>query len=185
MYLYIKALHIIFVVTWFAGMFYIVRLFVYLREAQDYEEPKRTILTEQLQVMSRRLWYGITWPSAVLTFILGNWVLVESGFHKIMLEPEGRWMLVKYLLVIGLYIYHFSLQRMYNQNMRGEFKRSSQYLRMYNELPTLFLFAVVFAVVVKQSMSALWGTLGILGLAVVLFAAINMYRKYRRRSETT
>jgi putative membrane protein len=162
-----------------------VRLFVYLREAQDEEEPKRTILTEQLQLMSKRLWYGITWPSAVLTFILGNWVLVESGFHKIMLEPEGRWMLVKYLLVIGLYIYHFSLQRMYKQNMRGVFNRSSQYLRMYNELPTLFLFAVVFAVVVKQSMSALWGTLGILGLAVVLFAAINVYRKYRRQSDTT
>lgn len=184
MYLYLKALHIIFVVTWFAGMFYIVRLFVYLREAQDKEQPERGILTSQFQIMSRRLWYGITWPSAVLTFILGNWVLVESGFHKIMMEPEGRWMLVKYILVLGLYGYHFALQRMYRQNMRGQFTRSSNYLRMWNEVPTLFLFAIVFAVVVKQSMSALWGAVGIVALGGALFMAVRIYKRTRNKSKS-
>ena len=70
----IKALHIIFVVTWFAGLFYIVRLFIYQREAQDKPERERAVLTEQFKLMSKRLWLGITWPSAIITSILGPWL---------------------------------------------------------------------------------------------------------------
>jgi len=71
-YFYLKALHIIFIVTWFAGLFYIVRLFIYHTEAQDEEEVARIILQKQYKIMSKRLWYGITWPSAILTAILGE-----------------------------------------------------------------------------------------------------------------
>src|SRR5699024_471793 len=75
-YQYIIALHIIFIVTWFAGLFYMVRLFIYNREAQDKEEPERRILQGQYKVMIKRLWLGITWPSAILTFIFGPWMFI-------------------------------------------------------------------------------------------------------------
>src|SRR5690606_34717573 len=83
---YLKALHIIFVVTWFAGLFYIVRLFIYQVEALEKPEPERGILGKQLNLMARRLWWGITWPSAILTLVFGIWVLsqrwgyLEMGF---------------------------------------------------------------------------------------------------------
>ena len=70
MFLYIKALHIIFIVTWFSGLFYIVRLFIYNTEAGQKAEPEKSILQRQFSIMIKRLWLGITWPSAVLTFFL-------------------------------------------------------------------------------------------------------------------
>lgn len=179
MYLYLKALHIIIVVTWFAGMFYVVRLFVYLREAQDKPDPDRSILMKQLRTMARRLWLGITWPSAILTFIIGNWVLVQSGIDRLLFEPAGRWMLVKYLLVIALYAYHFSLHMIYRQTMHGTFKYSSLFLRMWNEVPTLFLFIIVFLAVVKQGLSTLWAVIGIVTLGLLLFVAVRVYRQIR------
>jgi len=69
-YLYIKALHVIFVVCWFAGLFYIVRLFIYTKEANDREEPARAILTTQLLIMQKKLWFIITWPAFIGTFVL-------------------------------------------------------------------------------------------------------------------
>ncbi|MFT7381507.1 MAG: putative membrane protein, partial [Roseivirga sp.] len=74
---YIKALHIIFIVTWFAGLFYIVRLFIYQVEAAEKPEPDRTILGDQLKIMANKLWYIITWPSAVLTLIFGTWMIIN------------------------------------------------------------------------------------------------------------
>ncbi|HEU5364474.1 MAG TPA: CopD family protein, partial [Hanamia sp.] len=79
MYFYIKALHIIFVVTWFSGLFYIVRLFVYSAEANEKPEPERSVLLKQFGIMQKRLWYGITWPSAVLTLIFGTWMGILYG----------------------------------------------------------------------------------------------------------
>src|SRR4051812_24309849 len=108
MYLYVKALHIIFIVTWFAGMFYIVRLFVYNAEAAQKPEPEKTILQGQLTLMTRRLWFGITWPSAVLTLIFGPWMWYLLGAL-----PD--WLAVKLAFVIGLYAYHWSLHLIYRQ----------------------------------------------------------------------
>ena len=76
-FLYAKALHIIFVVTWFSGMFYLVRLFVYNREAQDKSKMEKEILTLQFNIMIKRLLFGITWPSAVLTLIFGCSLLIS------------------------------------------------------------------------------------------------------------
>ena len=76
--LYVLAFHIIFVVTWFAGLFYIVRLFIYHAEAEKKTEPERSILQKQYKLMEKRLWYGITWPSMLGTYILGGWLLYES-----------------------------------------------------------------------------------------------------------
>src|SRR5690242_1906104 len=139
MYNYIKALHIIFIVTWFSGLFYIVRLFIYNVEAEKKEEPERSILHKQFAIMIRRLWLIITWPSAILTLIFGPWMMYLMG-------SVPTWLWIKLCFVLGLYAYHFSLQHIYKQQMKGVFKYSSQQLRMWNELATIFLIAIVMLV---------------------------------------
>jgi putative membrane protein len=177
---YVKALQIIFVVTWFAGLFYMPRLFIYNTEAQQLGEIERTVLQKQFNVMLKRLWYGITWPSAIITLVMGIWVLTASGFYRIVFQPEGRWLLVKLIFVLLLYAYHYSLHIIFKQEIRGVFKYSSNQLRIWNEVATIFLFAIVMLVVVKQAMSAVWGLSSLLLLIVVLMLAIRIYKKLRK-----
>jgi putative membrane protein len=174
MYNYIKALHITFIVTWFSGLFYIVRLFVYNTEAAQKEEPERSILLLQLQLMTRRLWLGITWPSAILTAIFGPWMWVLMG-------SLPTWLMIKLCFVIGLYGYHFSLQAIYRQQMKGIFRYSSQQLRIWNEVATIFLVAIVMLAVVKQNMSWAWGLLGLVLFVIILMSAIKIYKIIRSR----
>ena len=174
MYNYIKALHIIFIVTWFSGLFYIVRLYIYNTEAEEQGEPQKTILHNQFIIMIRRLWLGITWPSAILTLIFGPWMWVLMG-------SLPRWLLVKLIFVFALYLYHFSLHIIYRQQVKGVYKYSSQQLRIWNEVATIFLFAIVFVAIVKQSMSWLWGIGGLVALVIVLFAAISVYKRMRNK----
>ena len=129
MYLYIKALHIIFIVTWFAGLFYIVRLFIYNTEAAEKSEPEKSILQQQFGIMIKRLWLGITWPSAVLTLIFGPWMWYIYG-------SLPKWLMIKLFFVVLLYAYHFSLHAIYKQQQHGVFKFSSQQLRIWNEVAT-------------------------------------------------
>src|SRR6185295_4708941 len=143
MYFYIKALHIIFIVTWFSGMFYIVRLFIYNTEANEKKEPDKTILQTQFGIMIKRLWFGITWPSAILTLILGPWMWYMYGHLD-------NWLAIKLCFVIGLYAYHFSLHALYRQQAGGIFRYSSAQLRIWNEVATIFLIAIVMLAVVKQ-----------------------------------
>jgi len=172
MYLYIKALHIIFIVTWFSGMFYIVRLFIYNTEASEKPEEERNILQPQFRIMIRRLWLGITWPSAILTLVFGPWIWY-------MLGSTPSWLGVKLVFVGLLYLYHFSLHQLYREQMRGIFRFSSQKLRVWNELATLLLFAIVFLASVKQALSWIGAVVGILSLAVLLMLGIRLYRKLR------
>ena len=175
MYLYIKALHIIFIVTWFSGLFYVVRLFIYNREAQETEEPEKSILRKQLSIMARRLWLGITWPSAVLTLIFGIWIWLLLGYTP-------NWLLLKLIFVAALFLYHFSLHIIYRQQNAGNFKYTSMQLRIWNEVATIFLIAIIMLVVVKQSISLLWGGIGLLLLTILLLSAIKIY-KYVRTKE--
>ena len=175
MYLYLKALHIIFIVTWFSGMFYIVRLFIYNTEANEKAEPERSILQRQFSIMIKRLWLGITWPSAVLTLIFGPWVWYLLGT-----TPD--WLVIKLLFVIGLYAYFFTLHVLYRQQSKGIFKYTSQKLRIWNEVATIFLVAIIMIVVVKQNMSWLWGIVGLLLFVVLLMSAIKIYQNTRKRS---
>ncbi len=180
MYLYLKAIHIIFIVTWFAGLFYMPRLFIYNTEAETNEAVAKNILREQFAIMMKRLWFGITWPSAILTLIFGTWVLFESGYSKIVFEPAGRWMLFKLVFVFFIYLYHLSLHKILKQQLAGVFKYTSQQLRIWNEVATIFLVAVVMLVVVKQNLSALWGVLGLLLFVIVLMSAIKIYKMLRK-----
>ena len=174
MYFYIKALHIIFVVTWFSGLFYIVRLFVYNAEAHTKIEPERTVLMKQFGVMQKRLLYGITWPSAILTLIFGTWMGILYGS----LPP---WLLIKLFFVLCLFIYHLSLHKIFKQQQREDFRWSSQKLRMWNELATLFLIAIVMLAVVKQLLSVVWGLSVLIVIAILLMIAIKAYKKYRKQ----
>ena len=173
-YLYIKALHIIFVVTWFSGMFYIVRLFIYNAEAQEKERVERDILTRQFSIMIKRLWLGITFPSAILTLIFGSLMWYLLG-----VTPE--WLMLKLGFVVGLYAYFFTLNAIYRQQMKGIFRYTSQQLRIWNEVATIFLIAIVMLVVVKDNMSFVWGLLGLFLFVILLLSAINLYKILRRK----
>ena len=175
MYYYIKALHIIFIVTWFSGMFYIGRLFIYNTEAGEKDEIEKEILRNQFAIMIRRLWMGITWPSAILTLIFGIWVTYLFGS----IPP---WLWIKLAFVLGLYFYHFSLHILFRQQMQGVFNYTSQQLRIWNEVATLFLVSIVMLVVVKQSISILWGLIGIVVLAIALMSAVRIYKNLRNRN---
>ncbi len=180
MYLYLKALHIIFIVTWFAGLFYMPRLFIYNTEAEEKTEPEKQILHHNFSVMMKRLWYGITWPSAILTLIFGPLVLFYGDWDKTLLNPGGRWLLIKLIFVILLYLYFISLHLIFKQQMKGLFRYSSQKLRVWNEVATIFLIAIVFLATVKESLSFIWGLIGLLLFIVLLMTAIRMYKKIRK-----
>jgi len=177
--MYLKALHIIFVVTWFAGMFYMPRLFIYNTEAEKKPDPAKQILHEQFALMMQRLWYGITIPSALLTLILGPIVMFQEGWDKVLFDQPGRWLLVKLIFVIFLYLYFLSLHNIFRQQVKGIFTYTSQQLRIWNEVATLFLVAIVMLAVVKQSMSLVWGLAGLVALIVVLVCAIRIYKLLR------
>jgi putative membrane protein len=171
-YFYIKALHIIFIVTWFAGMFYIVRLFIYNTEAAAKTGAEREILSAQFSIMIHRLWLGITWPSAILTLIFGPWLWIMMG-------ATPQWLVVKIIFVLLLYGYHFSLHIIYREQRQGIFRFSSQQLRIWNEVATLLLFAIVFLATVKQGMSVVYGLAGMASLTIVLMFAIRIYKSVR------
>ena len=175
MYFYIKALHIIFIVTWFSGMFYLVRLFIYNTEAQEKGEPEKEILTRQFSIMIRRLWLGITWPSAILTLIFGVWLATYFN-------PIPQWLWIKLAFVLLLYAYHFTLAKIFADEMKGIFLYSSGKLRIWNEVATIMLVAIVMLVTVKSAMSWAWGIIGLLLFALVLMSAIKIYKIIRAKS---
>jgi putative membrane protein len=174
---YIKAIHIIFVVTWFAGLFYLPRLMVYAAEASKMEdETSKRILLAQYQLMKKRLLYGITWPSAIITLLMGSRLL--------MLYPLTDWLKIKLIFVAVLYAYFISLQLLFKQQERGNFKYTGQQLRAWNEVPTLLLFAIVFLVVLKNTLDFWYGILGLVVLMLVLMTAIKIYKRLRKPNPT-
>ncbi len=181
MYEYLKALHIIFIVTWFAGLFYIPRLFIYNTEANDKSVVEKEILQNQFGIMMKRLWYGITWPSAILTLILGITVMLKGGWDRILFQPGGKWLLIKLIFVLFLYVYHFTLHSIYKQQARTVFKYSSQQLRIWNEVATIFLISIVMLATVKQSLSFVWGLIGLILFIIILMSAIRIYKIMRSK----
>ena len=174
MYYYIKALHIIFIVTWFSGMFYIVRLFIYNTEAGEKNEIEKDILRRQFSIMIKRLWLGITWPSAILTIIFGVWLAILYG-------SIPNWLLIKLGFVVLLYAYHLTLQKIYSEQLNNIFRYTSQQLRIWNEVATILLIAIVMMAVVKQAMSLVWGFTGLILLVVLLMSAIRIYKIVRAK----
>ena len=173
-FLYLKAVHIIFIVTWFAGLFYMPRLLIYMREAFDKVEPEKSILLKNFTLMASRLWYGITWPSAIITLGMGTAMLIN--------QPEWlqlSFMHLKLSLVFFLYLYHFSLQLIFNKLKNREPKYTSGQLRFWNEVATLFLISIVFLIVLKSALSMVWGLVGLITITLLILAGMKIYKKYR------
>jgi putative membrane protein len=179
---YIKSLHLIFVITWFAGLFYIVRLFVYHAEAKQKAQPEQDILIKQYQLMQYRLWYIITWPSAVLASFFAYWMLFFTESGKFWLTQP--WMHVKLAFVLLLYIYHVKCHLIFKQLQKNEVKNSSNFFRIWNEGATLILFAIVFLVILKNEINWIFGVLGIFTFSIIIMLGFKLYKTIRKRNNT-
>ncbi len=175
-YLFFKALHIIGFVSWFAGLFYIVRLFVYHREAWEKPGEEGPILRRQYSIMEKRLYNIIQTPAMIITWI--------GGIGMLILNPawlQMPWMHVKLTLVAGLVFYHITCGRMIRKMELGTLSWSSFRLRLFNELPTLVLIAIVMLAVWKN-LNGLWlGLVLLLGLGVLFFIAAKLYKRKREQ----
>ena len=137
--LWIKAFHLIFIVTWFSGLFYLPRLFVYHAMSED------TISKERFKVMERKLYYSITYPSGLLATLFGAWLLIPRWDMYLQLG----WMQAKLVCVAILWVYHFLCGHYYKQFKANQNKHSHVFYRWFNEIPVVILILIVVLVVVK------------------------------------
>mgnify|MGYP006198730577 CR=1 FL=1 len=177
-YNYIKSLHVIFIITWFAGLFYIPRLFVYHIEAIQKPEPDKTILANQLKMMTKRLWFIITWPSAVLAVIFGvSLLFLNPGLL------EMPWMQIKLAFVALLIFYHGKCHQIFSQFQKDQIKWTSNQMRLWNEGATIILFSVIFLAILKNAFNWVYGVIGIILLSVLLMLGFKFYKRWRSRNE--
>ena len=176
-YQYIKALHLIFVITWFAGLFYIPRLFVYQIESNDKPSPEKEILCDLLKLMTKRLWFIITWPSAILATLFAIWLMI--------LMPnllKESWMIVKLVFVVLLMVYHLKTHQIFNQLQKDNIRYTSNFMRIWNEGSTVILFSVVFLVILRNGIDWIFGVVGIFVLGILLMLGIKLYKRIRDKN---
>ena len=153
------------------------RLFIYHIEASEKPSPEREILTKQMQLMSKRLWNIISWPSAILcTFFAIVLLVLNPGLL------QQSWMHVKLGFVLLLWIYHIRNHMIYNELQRNEVKYTSSYMRIWNEGATIILFAVIFLVILKSAINWIFGVIGIFVLGVLLMLGIRLYKRIRDKN---
>lgn len=175
-YNYIKSFHLIFVITWFAGLFYIPRLFVYQIESFHKPSPEKEILGKQLKLMAKRLWFIITWPSAILATIFAVWLLFLQPYWL-----QQPWMHVKLGFVLLLIIYHLKTHQYYKLLQKDEVKITSNFMRIWNEGATFILFAVVFLVILKNAINWIFGIIGLILLGVLIMLGFKLYKRFRSK----
>ena len=165
-YLYLKVFHIIGVIVWFAGLFYLGRLFVYHREADDRPEPERTTLKSQFSLMERRLYYGIAWPGLCISVVFGIALIFVSGFPG--------WLHAKLAFAAVLVVYHLWCGHLRKLLLNDNCSWNGTKFRLFNEIPTLLLFSIVFIVVFKSKIS--WNALLLFlaGLILVIGGAVHL-----------
>lgn len=171
----IKALHIIFVVTWFAGLFYLFRLFIYHREAMVKPAVERDALVAQFRIMERRLWAAITLPSGVLATAAG---IALICMNPVWLQMPFMWVKLGFVATLWAYM-AYGVKVLRQCQISGPLDSSIR-LRFLNEFPTVVLIAVVFLIVLQDAVGWIWGVAGILGLALLLTWAIKRYQKARK-----
>jgi protoporphyrinogen IX oxidase len=177
-YYWFKAFHLIGVVVWFAGLFYLVRLFVYHAEAEQETEPARTILTKQYELMEKRLYGIITTPGMIVT--------VAMAIGLISTEPEilkSSWLHIKLTFVLLLIGYHYFCKRIMDELAAGKCQWTGQKFRALNEAPTILLVLIVLLAVFKDSLPLDLTTWLIAGLVVTMVASIQLYAKKRRQDQ--
>lgn len=177
-YYWFKAFHLIGIVVWFAGLFYMVRLFVYHAEANQEPEPAQSILKKQYEIMEKRLYHIITMPGMVVTVVMAIGLLTT--------EPEilkERWIHFKLAFVAALLVYHFYCGRIMRRLAKGECNWSGQQFRALNEAPTILLVAIVLLAVFKNNLPTDITVWGIAAMVVVMVATIQLYAKKRKRDK--
>ena len=177
-YYWYKAFHLIGIVVWFAGLFYLVRLFVYHAEAEQESEPARSILQKQYVIMEQRLYSIITTPGMILT--------VAMAIGLISTEPEilkSTWLHIKLVFVILLIGYHHFCKRMMKKLAAGECQWTGQQFRALNEAPTILLVLIVLLAVFKNSLPLDAATWLVVALVVTMVASIQLYAKKRRKDK--
>lgn len=178
LYLLLKAIHIFGFVSWFAGLFYLVRIFVYHVEAMDRVEPERSILIKEFNVMQWRVYKIICNPGMMITWLCGLGMLHLNGLEWLM---ANSWMQVKLILLTALLIYHLHAKKVIQRLERGERYFSSFQFRLWNELPTLFLLSIALLAVYKNTINFLYAFIGVLLFAILLIILARTYKNYRER----
>jgi putative membrane protein len=177
-YYWFKALHLIGIVVWFAGLFYLVRLFVYHAEASEQPEPAQTILKKQYELMEKRLYNIITTPGMAVTVAMAlGLIYTEPGILK------SGWLHIKLSFVALLLIYHFYCGRIMKQLAKGECQWTGQQFRALNEAPTILLVIIVLLAVFKNNLPLDATTWLIVALVIAMAASIQLYAKKRRRDQ--
>jgi len=177
-YYWFKALHLIGIVVWFAGLFYLVRLFVYHAEAREQPEPAQTILKKQYELMEKRLYNIITTPGMAVTVAMAlGLIYTEPGILK------SGWLHIKLSFVALLLIYHFYCGRIMRQLAKGEWQWTGQQFRALNEAPTILLVVIVLLAVFKNNLPLDATTWLIVALVIAMAASIQLYAKKRRRDQ--
>lgn len=179
LYLYLKALHIIFVVCWMAGLFYIVRLFIYHIEARARPSTEQEILFPQYEIMEWRLWYIITTPAMVMSVLAGVGMLWANPYLL-----QSPWMHVKLGFVVGLLVYHFMCQKIIGQLKKGVFNWTSMQLRLWNEVATCLLVAIVFVVIFKSALNWIYGFVGFFLFIMVIMLGVKLYKLIRQKNNS-
>ncbi len=177
-YRYFLAVHIIFVVSWMAGLFYGVRLFIYHTEANDRPELEKNILQKEFAKIEGRLWNIITIPAMCLTVLAGALMLYTRPYYLTL-----SWMQVKLGFVVLLLFYHFICQNIMKQLRKGIFKYSSNQLRLWNEVATILLVAIVFTVILKSAVDWVYGLVGLIAFSVIIMTAVKIYKRYREKGK--
>lgn len=165
-------------VSWFAALFYMPRLLIYHVEAQTKGEAERNILSAQFKIMQKRLWNFISWPAMVLTWVFGVWTSILLPYVY-----TEAWFLLKLSFVFALTLYHFQTTAIFLKQQKDNFPWTSFYLRLWNEVATILLVAIVFLAVPKQNSGWVWGGLGLVLFAITLYATTRIYKQSREKKE--
>lgn len=171
-YLVIKAIHIIFMVSYFAGIFYLVRLFVYDKDAEIKSKTEKQILKNQYLFMMRRLWNIIIIPAGIIMLVTGLAMLCSTDFFLL----KQPWIHIKLTLLLGLVVYHFYCWKKIKLLKKNNNNATSIQLRMINEIATIFLFLIVFVAILKTQIFDIWKELfiGFLVLFAIIFAIVKL-----------
>ncbi len=173
-----KALHVVGFVSWFAGMFYLARIFVYFVDAGDKPEPEKGILQKEFNAMMWRVYKIILTPAMVITWIAGVAMLITNPVYL-----EMGWMHIKLTLLLLLSGYHGYCKGVIRKLEAGKTVMSSFNFRLFNEIPTLFLVAISFIAVLGKAgtLNYIYLLVGLLAFAGLMYMGANAYRKRRER----
>ena len=173
-YLVLKTIHLIAVVSWFAGLFYVGRMFIYFKESALFEEEKKQILQDQFKLMTKRCMYIITWPSLALTTIFGLYMLHEN---QTLISLD--WMKVNLIFVTILIVYTAYCQKILNTRIKLTAISMSDFkLRIFNEFATLLLISLISLAILKTSLSWLKAIIVFVIVTITLLFLIKLYKKY-------